>query len=156
MTPQFLPATVLTLASHGRQLRLHLDVVGAPPCELDLEVPAAAGHALAHIHALHGHTTGCRGQVDVHVDLLLRCCRLLGGGQPRLLVRGGTAPAFWLEVTTPAGEQAHVDVGTLDAVVLLASRRVPVGVQVGAEPVDAGQVESEDWDAALRRLLDDG
>lgn len=151
MTPtSTLPATVRELASHGPTVRLELAVEGGGPVVLTLVLPGGAGRALPHIHALHGHVDGCAGRSDVHIDLLLRCCRVLGGDARRVIVRATGEPAFWLEVEGGDGDVRHLDVGVLDAVVLLASRRLPVGVEVRRAPVEG------DWDVALRRLLDEG
>lgn len=151
------PVTVLELASQGGHLRLQLAVRGGGLVVIAVPVGEVAGYLLPHVHALHGHAQGCRGRTDVHVDLLLRCCRLLGSGSQRLVVRDGEAPAFWLEVETASGDRAHLDLGVLDAVVLLASRRVPVALEAPAAgcPAPSG-VKAGDWDAALQALLQDG
>jgi hypothetical protein len=149
--PAIVPATVIELSSEGGcvQVGLRVDdgVEEGEEVSLSIAVADAAGRALPHIHALHGHSTGCRGRIDVHVDLLLRCCAALGSTGPTLVVRRGETPAFWLQLPSADGAAAHVDVGVLDALVLLASRRVPVVVE--SLPTDI------DWDAALRSLQAD-
>lgn len=119
----------------------------------DAEVPVtvalqpSTAHALRHLHALHAHADGCRSSpsTQLHVDLLLRALRSVGGEPTCMLVRPGACPAFWLQLTGAHGTK-DLDLDVLDAACLLMSRKVTIQLL----PTRTG-----DWDEALRRLIAD-
>jgi hypothetical protein len=140
------PARLVAMHAHPDSLTILLGTE-------DAEVPVTVGlqpttaHALRHLHALHAHADGCQTSppVQLHVDLLIRALRCLGGQPACVLVRPGPCPAFWLRLDGAAGtRELHLDV--LDATCLLLSRRV--AVELIEEP-------ATDWDEALRRLVAD-
>lgn len=137
-------AEVATLVGTPRGVELRLLVDGRV---LDVDVPLepATARALPHVYALHGHAPGCPCCPDVHIELLLRAVSRIGGQADSIVVRGGEHPAFWLRLAGPRG-MAEVELGVLDAVSLLASRRLPVQVEDGGD---------RDWDDALRALTDE-
>ncbi len=128
-------------AGHG-QIRLELDLRSTDPMVVQFPVPEQVAKALPHLHALHGHIGGCSSAPDVHVDLLIRCCHSLGGSPQMVIVRPGPSVGFWLRIVGEGGV-TDVDLGLLDAVALLASRRLPIAVEL----------PETDWDDELRRLV---
>lgn len=140
------PARLVAMHAHPDSLTILLGTE-------DAEVPVTVGlqpttaHALRHLHALHAHADGCQASppTQLHVDLLIRALRCLGGRPACVLVQPGPCPAFWLRVAgTPETRDLHLDV--LDAAYLLMSRRVAV------ELIDH---PTTDWDHALRQLVAD-
>lgn len=143
MSASLLPADLTQLAAGHGKVRLELHVRDQDAVVMHVDVPPAVARALPHIHALHGHVDSCAAAPDVSVDLLIRCCHLLGGSPQMVIVRPGPTVGFWLRVAAD-GQVTDIDLGLLDAVVLLASRRLPIAVEL----------PETDWDRALRRLVD--
>lgn len=77
-----------------------------------------------------------------HADLLVRALRARDDWHRHLDVRSGPGPASWWP--TAADDVDEVDVGTLDAIVLLLTRRGPVLVTDDHAP----------WAAPLAPLRD--
>jgi hypothetical protein len=107
---------------------------------VEVALSAPTSHALAHVHALHGHAHGCDSAQDVHVGLLLRAIGALGGRAQCIVIRAGRHPAFWLCLRRGAAVY-RLDLGILDAICLLACQRVPVEVEVSS---DADRAAPED------------
>lgn len=143
--PNLRPASINELTTDGGRLRIVLNMDDEGPRVVDVRVSEPDRYALPHVHALHGHSNGCPGRADLQVDLLLRTCEALGSPRPTIVVRPNPEPAFWLRVQG-ADSTRDLPLGVLDAIVLLASRRVSVAADVGRV----------DWDEALRDLLSDG
>lgn len=140
------PATVVAIRAHPGSLTMLFGTDG-------VEVPVTVGlqptteHALRHLYALHAHASGCHASpaVQLHVDLLIRSLRCLGGRAACVLVRPGRYPAFWLRIAGP-DRTDDLPLDVLDATCLLMSRRVPVVL------LDR---PAADWDDALRQLVAD-
>lgn len=140
-----LPARLTDVFLRGRILALLFRTADGrhPAVEVPLD-PARAG-AVRCLCWLHGHRSGCRARSDVHVGLLLQCIGALGGGGATVVVQPRPLPRFHLRMDRD-GEVRLVELGTLDALCLLLSKRIPV--RLAGPP-------GGDWDAALRRLLDE-
>jgi len=119
---------------------------------VELPLTPAAYHALGHLAAVHGHDPGCASAPAVHVDLLLRALAASDTRPACVVVRVLDRPKVWLRLTGRRGP-VDLDLNVLDAFCLLTSRRIAVQLQ-RAGPPRPDEVTAGDWDAALRRLLD--
>jgi hypothetical protein len=119
---------------------------------VELPLTPAAYHALGHLAAVHGHDPGCASAPAVHVDLLLRALAASDTRPACVVVRVLDRPKVWLRLIGRRGP-VDLDLNVLDAFCLLTSRRIAVRLErpVPPEPDDTA---AGDWDAALRRLLD--
>jgi hypothetical protein len=142
------PAELLELRASPSGIGLLLDC-DDERFEVDVNLTRAGLHALAHLAAVYAHTTGCPAAApNVLVDVLVQCIAGSRALPAYLLIRlGAGAPGFWLRMTEEDGPR-DINLDPLDAYCLFASRRFPIHLQ---RPEDA-----QDWDAALRNLLDSG
>lgn len=140
---QTMPAELRELGGSEHTLLIVLDVAGHAR-EVAVEVSPDTLCALRHLSALHCHQAPCPTAFDVGVPLLLRTIAGLGAGTVSIVIRDRPTPAFWLRILT-TGEPRELDLGVLDAFMLLLSRRVPVELATS---------DDADWDAELFRLLD--
>lgn len=139
------PCRGVSINLEGQTLVLLLEVGGR---DLPVTVPLgdAEVEALHHVCALQGHRRGCRRRVALHTDLLRRALHAAGGWPVCLRVAPDPDPSFWLRVATESGP-VEVGVDVLDAVGILLSRRLPVGVAHGEMGV---------WEETFDRLLEGG
>lgn len=147
------PTTPAAALRHARRVRVHDDVdpvvllleVDGRDLPVEVRLSPRDARALRLLSALHEHDTHPYPTRALHVDLLVRALRAGGDWQPQVVVRPGPHPAFWLRMVV--GDDAReVDVGVLDAIVLLVANRVPVLVTDDHDP----------WEAALVQLRDAG
>lgn len=135
-------ADLVAMHAHADTLLLLFRTAdGQVPVRVPLEDRTA--HALRHLQALQAHKHGCGQSAQVHVDLLLRTIETLGAAATRIVVRPGSAPAFWLRVGD-RDRWTELDLDVLDAASLLLARRLPIELTDPSAP---------DWDIALQRLV---
>jgi hypothetical protein len=115
--------------------------------DLPVELPLTPRDArsLRLLSALHERDPHPHATRALHVDLLVRALEAGGQWRPHVVVRPGPTPAFWLRMERSPDEAREVDLGTLDAIVLLLANRVPVMITTDHDP----------WDAALDRLREE-
>lgn len=138
------PAHLTDVRLRDRTLVLAFQAAGDD--RQSIRLPLSPGHlqAVKCLCWLHGHQPGCAARMDVHVGLLLRCVSALGGPTPTVIIQTGPPPRFHLRLASPGGIR-QLPLGLLDAVCLVVSGRLPI--RLTGPPGD-------DWDRALRRLLD--
>lgn len=139
-SPALRPARRVGVHDDVDPVVLLLEVDGRDvPVELPLSPREA--RSLRLLSALHERDPHPHATRAVHVDLLVRVLEVGGEWQPRVIVRPGPTPAFWLRMER-GGDAREVDMSSLDAIVLLLSSRVPVLVTDDHDP----------WTATLQRL----
>lgn len=130
----------IALHSDGVHARLLTDA-GVVAC--GLPVPSERRHAVRHAVALHGHSPCCPRESSRLVTVLSQAATLASGYRPWLVVAAGPPAQTWLHVQGPLGE-LRLPVEAVDAVCLLTSCQVPVGVtedhtEASDPPRDSGR-----------------
>lgn len=135
-------AALADLAVHagGVRARLLTDD-GVISCSFAL--PRGSEHAARHAVALHGHSPCCRQGATRLVPLLSQAAALAGGHRPWLVLAAGPPAQVWLRVRGPFGK-VDLPVEAVDALCLLASDAVPLGVAEGGRVDGARRQGSEE------------
>lgn len=119
-------AQLADIALHDESVHARL-LTDAGVVACALPVPSERRHAVRHAVALHGHSPCCPRGSSRLVTVLSQAATLAGGYRPWLVVAAGPPAQTWLHVHGPLGEM-QLPVEAVDAVCLLTSCQVPVGV----------------------------